>query len=68
MKHEEGRVAQQVNWDYCVNNVSSKQNLVDVKANVKNSQFATPMFEFSGACSGAARLLCETHHPALRRS
>ena len=52
MKHEEGQVAQQVNWDYCVNNVSSKQNLVDVKANVKNSQFATPMFEFSGACSG----------------
>ena len=52
MKHEEGQVGQQVNWDYCVNKVSSKQNLVDIKANVKNSQFATPMFEFSGACSG----------------
>ena len=33
-------------------NVKSKQHLVDVKANVKNSQFATPLFEFSGACSG----------------
>jgi len=52
MKHEESQVAEQVNWDYCMNKVSSKQNLVDIKANVKNSQFATPMFEFSGACSG----------------
>jgi pyruvate-ferredoxin/flavodoxin oxidoreductase len=26
--------------------------LVDIKSNVKNSQFATPLFEFSGACSG----------------
>ena len=25
---------------------------MDIKANVKNSQFATPLFEFSGACSG----------------
>jgi pyruvate-ferredoxin/flavodoxin oxidoreductase len=40
------------NWDYCVENVKSKQHLVDVKSNVKNSQFATPLFEFSGACSG----------------
>ncbi len=42
----------QKEWDYCVKNVASKQELVDVKANVKNSQFATPLFEFSGACSG----------------
>ena len=39
-------------WDFCVDHVESKQDLVDVKANVKNSQFATPLFEFSGACSG----------------
>ena len=39
-------------WDFCTKNVKSKQNLIDVKANVKNSQFATPLFEFSGACSG----------------
>ena len=39
-------------WDYCAANVTSKQELVDVKMNVKNSQFATPLFEFSGACSG----------------
>ena len=40
------------NWEYLVKNVKSKQNLVDIKSNVKNSQFAQPLFEFSGACSG----------------
>ncbi|MBR6446253.1 MAG: pyruvate:ferredoxin (flavodoxin) oxidoreductase [Prevotella sp.] len=40
------------NWDKLVKEVTSKQDLVDVKANVKNSQFAQPLFEFSGACSG----------------
>ncbi len=42
----------QKNWDYMVKNVSSKANLVDTSLNVKNSQFATPLFEFSGACAG----------------
>ena len=48
----EGQLVEAANWDYCVEKVSSKQHLVDVKSNVKNSQFATPLFEFSGACSG----------------
>lgn len=48
----EGQLAEAANWDYCVEKVASKQHLVDVKSNVKNSQFATPLFEFSGACSG----------------
>ena len=48
----DGQLAEAANWDYCVEKVSSKQSLVDVKSNVKNSQFATPLFEFSGACSG----------------
>ncbi|MDE7159277.1 MAG: pyruvate:ferredoxin (flavodoxin) oxidoreductase [Muribaculaceae bacterium] len=52
MKPLETQLDQQKNWDYCVSEVATKQKLVDVKANVKNSQFATPMFEFSGACSG----------------
>ena len=52
MKPLESQLPQAENWDYCIKNVKSKQNLVDVKANVKNSQFATPLFEFSGACSG----------------
>ncbi|MBQ9218524.1 MAG: pyruvate:ferredoxin (flavodoxin) oxidoreductase, partial [Muribaculaceae bacterium] len=48
MGHEEDQKL----WDYAVKNVTSKQHLVDIKSNVKNSQFATPLFEFSGACSG----------------
>ncbi|MCD8303733.1 MAG: pyruvate:ferredoxin (flavodoxin) oxidoreductase [Prevotellaceae bacterium] len=39
-------------WDYCVKQVKSKQALVDIKQSPKNSQFATPLFEFSGACAG----------------
>ena len=38
-------------WDKLVK-VPSKQDLVDIKSNVKNSQLARPLFEFSGACSG----------------
>ena len=39
-------------WNYLVKNVKSKQDFIDIKSNPKNSQFATPLFEFSGACSG----------------
>ena len=38
-------------WDKLVK-VPSKQHLVDIRTNVKNSQFAQPLFEFSGACAG----------------
>jgi pyruvate-ferredoxin/flavodoxin oxidoreductase len=48
----EDQLCEQDNWNFCIKEVSSKQSLVDAKANVKNSQFATPLFEFSGACSG----------------
>ena len=52
MKPLETQLDKQAEWDYCVKSVSSKQDLIDITANVKNSQFATPLFEFSGACSG----------------
>jgi len=52
MKPLETQLANQKDWDYCVDKVASKQDLVDISSNVKNSQFATPLFEFSGACSG----------------
>ena len=52
MKPLETQLDMQKEWDYCVKEVASKQDLVDIKLNVKNSQFATPLFEFSGACSG----------------
>ena len=39
------------NWDYAMT-VPSKANLVDTKKSIKNSQFAMPYLEFSGACAG----------------
>lgn len=38
-------------WDYMEKKVGYKA-VVDKFANVKNSQFARPLFEFSGACAG----------------
>ena len=38
--------------EYAQKKVTYKDNLIDKKANVKNSQFAQPLFEFSGACAG----------------
>ena len=52
MKHFETQEDQDKNWEYLVKKVTNKSNLVDVSLNVKNSQFAQPLFEFSGACSG----------------
>ena len=48
----EQELGEAANWDYCVANVKTKQHLIDPKSNVRLSQFATPLFEFSGACSG----------------
>ena len=48
-------------WDYLVKNVKTKENLPDKMLNVKNSQFAQPLFEFSGACAGCG----ETPHIKL---
>ncbi len=44
--------AQLANWEYISNNVTYKTDKVDPMANLKNSQFAQPLFEFSGACAG----------------
>eukprot|EP00933_Yihiella_yeosuensis_P019667 TRINITY_DN15891_c2_g1_i1.p1 TRINITY_DN15891_c2_g1~~TRINITY_DN15891_c2_g1_i1.p1 ORF type:complete len:1850 (-),score=463.66 TRINITY_DN15891_c2_g1_i1:474-6023(-) len=38
-------------WEYSLNNVQVRDNLVD-KNTVKGSQFQEPLMEFSGACSG----------------
>ncbi|MDD4000154.1 MAG: pyruvate:ferredoxin (flavodoxin) oxidoreductase, partial [Bacilli bacterium] len=38
--------------EYFFNNVTYKSDLVDVAGNIKNSQFAQPLFEFHGACAG----------------
>ena len=47
-----GNDVEAARWEYLIKNVKSKQHLVNVKQSVKNSQFAQPLFEFSGACSG----------------
>ena len=40
------------NWEYSQAKVTYKDYLIDKTLNVKNSQFAQPLFEFSGACAG----------------
>ncbi len=40
------------NWDWISKNVSYKDTLLNKEQSVKNSQFAQPLFEFSGACAG----------------
>ncbi len=39
-------------WDYMANNVTYKTEGIEIDKSVKNSQFAQPLFEFSGACAG----------------
>ncbi len=39
-------------WDYIAKNVTYKDQVVPKDQSVKNSQFAQPLFEFSGACAG----------------
>ncbi len=40
------------NWEYLIQKVSYKTDVVDRFKTFKNSQFAQPLFEFSGACAG----------------
>jgi len=40
------------NWDYVINNVTYKTDVAPRSKTFKNSQFAQPLFEFSGACAG----------------
>jgi pyruvate-ferredoxin/flavodoxin oxidoreductase len=39
-------------WEWVSKNVSYKDTLLNKEQSVKNSQFAQPLFEFSGACAG----------------
>lgn len=39
-------------WNYLHDKVGYKSTVVDKNKTVKNSQFARPLFEFSGACAG----------------
>ena len=47
----QSQVNEQANFDYLNSKIGYKQ-VVDKKSNLKNSQFAQPLFEYSGACAG----------------
>jgi len=52
MKPLETQQAEIARWDYMDQHVTVKEKVVDKFQSVKNSQFAQPLFEFSGACAG----------------
>ena len=52
MVPQEDELDQAPVWDYAVNKVTEKKELV--ASNVKGSQFAKPYLEFSGSCAGCA--------------
>lgn len=52
MKPFETQLGEASRWTYMHETVGYKDNIVDKFVNVKNSQFAQPLFEFSGACAG----------------
>lgn len=52
MKPLETQLDEAARWTYMHEKVGYKDNVVDKFVNVKNSQFAQPLFEFSGACAG----------------
>ena len=44
--------AEQASFDYLNAHVGYKDDVQPKKANIKNAQFAQPLFEYSGACAG----------------
>jgi pyruvate-ferredoxin/flavodoxin oxidoreductase len=52
MKPFESQLAEAERWTYMHEKVGYKDTIADKFVNVKNSQFAQPLFEFSGACAG----------------
>ena len=52
MKPLDTQAAKQAEFDYLHAHVGYKDGVQNKAANVKNAQFAQPLFEFSGACAG----------------
>ena len=52
MVSAESQEHEQANFDYLHSHVGYKDTVQNKFQNVKNSQFAQPLFEFSGACAG----------------
>jgi pyruvate-ferredoxin/flavodoxin oxidoreductase len=52
MQPLDSQMAQVELWNYMANKVTIKDQITPKSLNVKSSQFAKPLFEFSGACAG----------------
>ena len=52
MKSLDSQMKEETNWNFASSKVSYKDKIVPKDKSVKNSQFAQPLFEFSGACAG----------------
>jgi len=52
MKTLESQLAEVERFQYMDKKVGYKETVLDKRKSVKNSQFAQPLFEFSGACAG----------------
>ena len=52
MKPLESQMDEQANFDYMHTNIGYKDTVAPKTANLQKSQFAQPLFEFSGACAG----------------
>ncbi len=52
MKALETQMDEAANWNYLFGQVSHKSDRIDITQSIKTSQFAQPLFEFSGACAG----------------
>lgn len=52
MKPLDSQLVEDERWDYMHNKVGYKDTILPKEKSIKNSQFAQPLFEFSGACAG----------------
>ena len=52
MKPIESQMSEVERWNYFTSKVTYKDTLLPKDAAIKNTQFAKPLFEFSGACAG----------------
>ena len=52
MKPLQSQEAEQANFNWLHSHIGYKDNVQPKAQNIKNAQFAQPLFEFSGACAG----------------
>ncbi|TVR71000.1 MAG: pyruvate:ferredoxin (flavodoxin) oxidoreductase [Marinilabiliales bacterium] len=52
MESLDSQMVEDTRWEYMHNKVGYKDTVLEKEKSVKNSQFAQPLFEFSGACAG----------------